>query len=515
MGRFLQMLGLQESVTETVDDGTVATLEYREEKLRESLAQLQLAMEDMGWSKLGSEAANEFTREGLKRSAELSRMMAVGNPLIKRGLAIRASYVHGQGVGITARADGDEGAQDVNAVIQEFLDDDTNRAALTGHQAKLRNETSLGTDGNVFIALFTNPLTGRVQARTLPFDEIEDKISVDGDRMVTMYYKRVWTEGTTTKTAYYPDIRYRPITRLKRYGASPGVPGSGHPIMWDSPVYHLNDNGLEGWKFGIGDAYAALPWARAYKEFLEDWTLLVKALSKIAFRASAKKTPASQQARAALQKMPDMPAGNTAFMSPDATLEAVPKTGATIDSESGRPVATMVAAALGLPVTTLMADPGQTGARAVAETLTQPTVLEFKGRQELWTECFRAILGYVIDQAVMAPRGPLKGTVTRDTNTLTVALAGDTDRTLDFAWPDINELPVETIMKALEIADGTGKIPPLVLARLMLRALGVRDVDEILEDMTDENGDFIDPNMTAGQAAVDAFRRGEGTEALR
>lgn len=502
MGKFLQMLGLQESVTESVDDGTLATLEYRGEKLQESLAQLQLAMEDMGWDKVGSQFQHEFTREGLKRAAELSRMMAIGNPLIKRGLAIRASYVHGQGLGITARADGNEGAQDVNAVVQEFLDDDTNRAALTGHQAKLRLETAIGTDGNVFVALFTSPLTGSVQARTLPFDEIQDKISVDGDRVVTRFYKRIWTEGSTEKIAYYPDIRYRPITRAKRYD-------DGNPIMWDSPVYHLNDNGLDGWKYGIGDAYAALPWARAYKEFLEDWTLLVKALSKIAFRASAKKTPQSQQARASLQKMSEMGAGNTAFMSPDATLEAVPKTGATIDSESGRPVATMVAAALGLPVTTLMADPGQTGARAVAETLNQPTVLEFKGRQELWTEAFRAILGYVIDQAVMAPRGPLKGTVTRNTNTLTVELAGDTDRTLDITWPDINELPVETIIKAIVEADGTGKMPPLVTIRLMLRALGVRDVDEILDDMTDANGNWIDPNVTAGQAAADAFRAGK------
>jgi hypothetical protein len=37
----------------------------------------------------------------------------------------------------------------------------------------------------------------------------------------------------------------------------------------------------------------------------------------------------------------------------------------------------------------------------------------------------------------------------------------------------------------------------------------VKDVDEILDDITDEDGNFIDPSVTAGQAAVDAFRRGE------
>lgn len=506
MGKFAQFFGLQEAAT--IDEGALATAEYRAEKLNESMAQMQLAMEDMGWEKLTGQFAQEFTRDGLKRAAELSRMMAVANPLIKRGLAIRASYVHGQGVGITARADGNEGAQDVNAVVQAFLDDDTNRAALTGHQAKLRLETSIGTDGNIFIALFTNPLSGKVQARTLPFDEITDKITVPGDRMVTMFYRRDWTENNMQHTAYYPDIRWRPLTRTKWYTDGQ----NRYEIKWDSPVYHLQDNGLDGWKFGIGDAYAALPWARAYKEFLEDWVLLIKALSRIAFQMSKSKTPLSQQSRAALQAAP---AGSMVNMG-EQKIEAVPKTGATIDSESGRPVATMAAAALGVPVTTLMADPGQTGARAVAETLNQPTMLEFKGRQELWTEAFRAILGYVIDQAVIAPRGPLKGTVSREQNTLTVQLSGNTDRTLDIVWPDINEMPVETIMKALVDADGTGKMPPLVTLRLMLRALGVRDVDEIIDDMTDDDGNWIDPEASAGDAAVQAFRRGENAaEALR
>ena len=500
MGKITQFFGLQESAT--TDDGALATAEYRAEKLAESVAQMQLAMEDMGWEKLTAQFAQEFTRDGLKRAAELSRMMAVANPLIKRGLAIRASYVHGQGVGITARGDGTKGAQDVNAVVQAFLDNDGNRAALTGHQAKLRLETALGTDGNVFVALFTNPLTGIVQPRTLPFDEITDKVTVPGDRMTTMFYRRDWVENNSPHTAYYPDLRWRPLTRTKWYTDGQGR----YEIQWDSPVYHLQDNGLDGWKFGIGDAYAALPWARAYKEFLEDWVLLVKALSRIAFQMSKTKTPMSQRARAALQQAP---AGSMVATTGDGKIEAVPKTGATIDSGSGRPVATMVAAALGLPVTTLMADPGQTGARAVAETLNQPTVLEFKGRQELWTEAFRAILGYVVDQAVIAPRGPLKGTVTREQNTLTVQLAGDTDRTLDIVWPDINELPVETIMKAIVEADGTGKMPPLVTVRLMLRALGVRDVDEILDDMTDDEGNWVDPGTTAGDAAVRAYRRGQ------
>ncbi|GAA5229255.1 hypothetical protein [Arthrobacter cryoconiti] len=509
MGRIRQFLGLEESATVTeTESGALASAEYKLEKLQESLGSLELAMQDAGWERLVMDMAGEFSREGLKRSAQLCRLMAIANPLIKRGLAVRAAYVHGQGVGITARADGTEGTQDVNAVIQQFLDDDSNRANFTGAQAKVRLETALGTDGNVFITCFTDPLDGRVDARTLPFDEIVEKITAPGDRGTTHYYRRRWREGTTEYEELYPDLRYRPGMRAKTFTADLG--GTATRINWDSPVYHLHDNGLDGWSFGIGDAYAALPWARAYKEFLEDWTMLIKALSKIAFTAVRdKKTPASQRARSGLRDLSNMPAGSSVEMSEGQKLEAVPKSGATIDSGSGRPVMSMVAAALGLPVTTLSADPGQTGARAVAETLNLPTRLEFQFRQSLWTEAYRAILGYVIDQAIQAPRGPLKGGTARRGDTLAMTLAGGDDRTLDIVWPDLNDLPIETIMKAIEAADGTGTIPKLLIARLTMRALGVDDVDEWLAKITDDNGDFIDPAVNAGQVAADNFRDGK------
>lgn len=508
MGRVRQILGLEESPIIREALGALATAEYKAEKLQESLGSLELAMDNAGWEKLVSDSEGQFSRDGLKRAAQLCRLMAIANPLIKRGLAVRAVYVHGQGVGVTARADGTDGTQDVNAVVQAFLDDDSNRANFTGSQAKTRLETALGTDGNVFIVAFTDPLDGRVDVRTLPFDEIAEKITAPGDRGTTHYYRRSWRENKIEREELYPDLRYRPAMRAK--GIALEVGGKVLPINWDSPVYHLHDNGLDGWSFGIGDAYAALPWARAYKEFLEDWTMLIKALSKIAFTATRdKKTPASQRARSGLRDMANVPAGSSVEMSEGQKLEAVPKSGATIDSESGRPVLAMVAAALGLPVTTLSADPGQTGARAVAETLNLPTRLEFQFRQKLWTEAYRAMSGYVIDQAIIAPRGPLKGTTSRRGDALFMALAGGDDRTLDIVWPDLKDLPLETVMNAIESADGTGTVPKLLIARLTMRALGVDDVDEWLEKITDDNGDFIDPAASAGQTAADNLRDGK------
>ena len=70
-------------------------------------------------------------------------------------------------------------------------------------------------------------------------------------------------------------------------------------------------------------------------------------------------------------------------------------------------------------------------------------------------------------------------------------------------------------MKAIKDADATGKIPPLVIARLLLTALGVEDIDDVLEELTDEEtGEWRDPYAQLGQGLVAAFNRGDDPAAL-
>jgi hypothetical protein len=87
----------------------------------------------------------------------------------------------------------------------------------------------------------------------------------------------------------------------------------------------------------------------------------------------------------------------------------------------------MAAAGVGLPVTILLADPGQTGARATAETLDLPTILEMTMRRVLWQTALTRVIEHAIDAAVEAPRGTLRGTVTIDAwGRKVITLAGDT-----------------------------------------------------------------------------------------
>ena len=43
----------------------------------------------------------------------------------------------------------------------------------------------------------------------------------------------------------------------------------------------------------------------------------------------------------------------------------------------------------------------------------------------------------------------------------------------------------------------------------VMEDLGVKDIDEALDDMTDADGNFIDPRATAGDVAAAAFRNGQ------
>jgi hypothetical protein len=436
--------------------------------------------------------------------------MAIADPLIRRGVSLHVAYVHGQGVSVAASQE--EGAeQDVNAVVQAFLDDPSNLATFTSQQAREELERKFKTDGNAFHALPTSPLTGRVQVRSIPLAEVVDIITDPEDVATPWFYKREWTAtvveagsapGSTrtrreTRRALYPALGYRPRQRPKSI--------DGIPVEWATPVLHTAVNRPEGSRWGVPDLLAAMPWALGYKDFLEDWARLVRALSRFAFRATSKGRNASTvRARLASAPTGDDGVGSTVITGEGQKFEAIGKSGATIDSESGRPLAAMVAAALDVPVTMLLADPGATGARATAETLDQPLQLVIRARQSLHGSLYVRVLDHVIDSAIRAPQGLLKGLVRIDsiTGRELVELAGGQARGVSVDWPSVEKIALDLLIKAIVEADGTGKLPPLFIAKLLAVALDADDVDDVLAELVDEDGNFVYPDDAAAAASA-------------
>ncbi|MBN1629628.1 MAG: hypothetical protein JW990_07690 [Thermoleophilia bacterium] len=525
-------MGLFDRLRLRESDGYRALSEENREALdsleffQERMAELELALEDLNWVRLSFESEQEFSRDGLKRIVALSRLMFLKNPLINRAVTLQAMYVWGQGISIEAKHPA------VDAAVQAFLDDEKNKAELTGHQARTLKEQDLQTEGNLFFVFFCHRYTGRVRVRTIPLDEIEEIITSPDDRKEPWYYKRVWSSveldygsGAVTvrasQTVYYPDWRYNPTPKPDKIG--------GHPVMWDTPVYHVKVGGLSGMRFGVPETYSGLDWARAYKEFLEDWATIVRAYSRFAFNLTTKggkkglaaaKAKLGTTAGTSRADTNPPPVAGAVFAAGDGrTLEPIRTAGATTKAEDGRRMLLMVAAATGLPETFFGDIQG--GTLATAKSLDRPTELKFSDRQELWISIHQAILNYVIDKRALAVAyRDLQGVyviddegddgrvvlTTRDPET------GDPiDRHIDIDFPSILEhdkaADVDAIVRAATL-DGkapAGTMDPKTVSRLLLTALGQDDIDDLLDEIfpEDEEGQ-VTPEAEA--AFIEAVR---------
>lgn len=472
------------------------------DSLRESLdaAMLELAMEDAEWRRMSASAGQEFSKAGIDKAAELARLMALKNPIVKRGLEVQGNYVFGQGVSIRARA------PQLQPLIASFLT--RNRDQLFGLQIQLIRDRELACDGNLFLALWTDPLTGDVTIRRIPQQEVVDIITDPEDRAVTQYIKRTWTQKTlqrdgTTKeeqrTALYPDWRYRPRNRPQNFG--------GTPVMWQAPVYHIAVGAFSDWLFGLSEIYSVIDWARAYKSMLEDWATITRALARFAWKRRTAGT--SRAVQAATRQMattigqsgqgernPPPPAGASAIMGgSQEDLEPMKTAGATTKMEDARRLLLMVAAGQGLPET--FYGDASVGALATARSLDRPTELKMQARQQLYRETFDDLCAYQLLASARAPRGAVRvaqlATVARAAAAEYLIWRPNSDdperRPIDAVieqdWPRIVEPDPKAEVDAVVAA--APRLPSArLVARELLRALRIADADALLAEMFPE-----------------------------
>ena len=494
--------------------------------LLESMAELeqQLAVDDIGYRRLGLDLATQFSKQNIDRLADLARTMYIKNPIIGRGVEVKTFYVFGQGVTISARN------PDVNALIQAFLDDPKNRAELTSHQAMLAKEVDLECDGNIFLVLFTSPVTGRVWTRSAPPAQITRIIANPEDAKEPWFYHRCWTEqrlDVTTglveevkREAYYPDWRYRPRNQPKRIGSV--------EVCWDAPIYHAKAGAFGDWQFGVCEFFAAIDWARAYNKFLEDWASITAALATFAFKAKVdgggravagikgKLESSLTRSGTGGETNPRPAAGSVAVEGKGMTLEPFRTAGATTSMEDGRRLLLMAIAAFGLPET-FFGD-ASVGTVATAQSLDRPTELMMANRQLFWQAVFADILSYVLYAATQALQpGPLAAAVAKladedvDEDGETVITWAIDDETkqpadrIDIVFPPVVEIDTKARIEAL--TGGASYVPdPRLIARLILTAWGVDNIDELLLAM------FPEDEAGAGGASSPADPAGDDPE---
>jgi len=194
-----------------------------------------------------------------------------------------------------------------------------------------------------------------------------------------------------------------------------------------------------------------------------------------------------------------------------AKLEPIKTAGLQANPDEGRRLGLMVSAGTGIPETMLWGD-ATLGNYATAKSLDRPTELQMTSRQQDWIDTFTDVINYAVDQNALSTRGQLKGKLVRDkysgSESVEISKAGATlNRTLAVRFPAILEhdkaQEVEAVVSASTLGGMAlgGLIDRTTVARLLLVALGVDNVDEVLKEMPAEPDE---PNPPPPVASVPA-----------
>ena len=366
-------------------------------ELKESLADVQLALDNVGWTPLGGEYGDmrELPLQTIKDQSKVTRALAVINPLIKRGIAVRTAYIWGNGIKL-------DGLDEKSA----FAKHSGNKKYLLSEKAQMEMESCLATDGNFFLLVTKENTETKVARLTrVPMWQITGVVSDPDNPEDIWFYRREWNtvvtnvasemETVSKNIVYYPAIDYDKAN---------GTPSQfkGKKVIWESRIAAHSVNKQSGWKWGVPDILSVMFWAKAHKEFLESQATLVKAYSRFAWKVAA---PSAANARAASTKVGTAPTldpmtgqpqavGGTAVTGQGTTISSVGRTGGSVDFEAGLPLAGYVAAGLSVPLNELTADAGNAN-RASAETLSGSNEKVMKARQAEHKMFYEAIFAYL------------------------------------------------------------------------------------------------------------------------
>lgn len=402
--------------------------------LRESVEDLQRAVDEMGWAPLfgpysGAEESG-MRLDAIRKLISHTRSLVAGNPLVRKGVLSRTGFIWGEGITVTGNK--------TAAIIKK------NDKLIFSPDARQELESALATDGNILFLL--DRKTQKIIR--IPMSQVSDFIISPEDGESLQFIQRTWTvramndKGVVVdkrQTVWYPTIEF-----VADNPTLPAVIGK-EPVEQDRAINIVSVNQQIGWLWGVPDLLSVLFWARAYKEFLEAEYTLVRALAKFAFKVTdtrpkgqGAKGAAVKIARSAEQKGID--AGATVTTPGGMDLVAINKAGANVSFDAGRPLAAMVAAGLEVPLSILLAEPRQS-TNNYEISLDPSTVKAAQARQALWADELTRMFVYL----------------------------GATRASVEF--PPIQSAPIHRVVQSIVTAASSGVLWPEEVRELIVKTL--------------------------------------------
>lgn len=429
--------------------GIISTYKHRVERFEESLTQAALHIDNMGWDPLGGASRSEtgLDLNHVKQVSEVAQALVTVNPLAKRGIGVRTSYVWGSGVHLkVARKN-----RSVHRTVGTT-------------EAQFELERTIACDGNLFLEV-----TKDKKVRRIPLTQIAGAAEHPDEPGVITHirrkYRKYSTRGLDTgngvgPTQYVDEDEWIPTVENDINVDSIPVSGKVVKVNKSSTIKHVTINRLVGWWWGVPDLYAILPWSKAYKEYLEDCNTLNKAYAQFAweFRADTKKGADRAAAQIATAPAVDPVTGQSSNVGGTlvhgGSLSAL-QTVRPVDFNSGRPMAALIAAGLEIPLQVLTSDAGQGGSRTVDQTLDEATVNAMIARQQMMDAALQ-------DVAELLGQG-----------------------SFDIEWPEVSPEPVHRQMQALDQGVRMGALYGKEMRSRAAKILGV-DVTDVPEPPSEE-----------------------------
>lgn len=477
---------------------------------------IELALQNVEWRREINLSWLEFSRWGIQQIILISRLYYMKQPLMRRAVDVVAAYVFGRGVEISSTDD------DANDVLNEFYE--RNRSTF-GPIARLASQRSLSTDGNIFVAFFSDVNdTGKTAARRIDATEIQEIITDPDDTDKELFFKRVWTArafdmgtGATqsvTQTCWYPALGFD-----KPAGAPETI--GPNPIRWDTPVLHGKHGAVAKWNFGCPEGYPALEWIKTGSRYMQSCATLAASHAQIAWDVTTKGGQAAiqgtkQQIQTQVNSQPGTQIWDTNPTPVNASIlvkgsgtewKMVNSRGQGLDPKEGLTYNVYVGNTFGVPPTWL--GDMETANLSTATTLDRPTELGMRSRQMWWEDFDTRVALHVLKVSAGAASGQLREALGARNIGKVVCIEAP-KKTLpnglrvydEAAKPKDNEIHVRVTFPAIR----EGDLPELVIAitdamtlqnkggqvtgidertgdRLLFEALGVEDPEEILDQM--------------------------------
>ncbi len=361
--------------------------------LKEELSQVNamFAKEDIGWGRFGQ--GNDLD-QGLEllelhRWAWQIREAMAGNPHIKRGWRLRASYVWRDGI----QYENIPGAkQGKGTNVQARIDQPINQRNFFGHSAREEREGALYSDSAVYYLGDSRDYS----LQPVPIWQIYGYYTNPDNHAEVWAYRRVWEHweqgvGATPMNMWYLTDRY------PQNGPRPtaiNLGGVEYPVDPNIIMFEGHVNGQIGWAHGIPDALAALIWARLYRDFLTNGKIMSDAMAQFAFQATVQSKKGADNVALALAQ--PRQAGGVAVGGVPNQLVPMSTAGKGYDFASGNELAAVIATALEVSTIHLTSNPGSAGASyGSAQTLDMPTKLAIESRRQWHIEFDKRVLAWM------------------------------------------------------------------------------------------------------------------------